>query len=301
MLRGKCSFCSDNVNFQLHYQERETAKVVDDLQELNEKYGVRHFAFSDEAISPTAISKLSDEIIKRGMAIHCSANIRFEHQFTEELCNKMNKAGFKLLYLGLESACDRILKLMNKGIKKDVAAEVCKNIHKANIWNHLYVLIGFPSETKAEAKETIDFLILNKNIIRSFNIGSFVLYKSAPMMKYPKRYEINRVDVSKNTVFNLAYNYTVSSGLTCTEAQELSNYYLNNIAQEYTNNDFLKFDGEDILLYLSHFERCDLILKPTEIGNKKSDKCLTLNSKPKSKECLVYNELRFNIFEIIKI
>jgi hypothetical protein len=132
---GKCAFCSDNMCYRWPYKNRDAKKVVDDMQELYFKYGAVHFAFSDEAISPSSLDKLSDEIIDRGLNLWCSADVRLERQFTTDLCKKAFKAGFKLLYSGLESGCNRVLNRMVKGITKEIAAEVCGNIHKAGIWN----------------------------------------------------------------------------------------------------------------------------------------------------------------------
>ena len=81
-----------------------------------------------------------------------------QKQFTPELCQKMHDAGFRLLFLGLESGCDRVLQLMKKGTEKVTAAQVCRNVREAGIWSHLYVFLGFPGETRDEAMETAEFL-----------------------------------------------------------------------------------------------------------------------------------------------
>lgn len=154
---GKCVFCSDNMCYRWPYKNRDAKKVVDDMQELYCKYGAVHFAFSDEAISPSSLNKLSDEVIDKGLNVWCSADVRLERQFTPELCKKAFKAGFKLLYSGLESGCNRVLDRMKKGITKEIAAEVCGNIYKAGIWNHLYLFFGFPTETRVEAQRPLIF------------------------------------------------------------------------------------------------------------------------------------------------
>jgi anaerobic magnesium-protoporphyrin IX monomethyl ester cyclase len=300
---SKCVFCSDTVCCRWHYQSRDANKVVDDMQELSRKHGVVHFAFSDEAVSPSSASKLSDELIKRGMNIRCSADVRFERQFTPELCHKMFKAGFRLLYFGLESGCNRILNLMEKGITKETAAEVCRNVYEAGIWNHLYVFFGFPTETRAEAQETIDFLLSNKNIIHSFNIDTFILLKGSPMMKCPERYGISGIDAGPDTDFSLAYNYTVSSGLTSSEALELSIVSRERIAREYKSKKFFKLNlQDDILLYLSHFERSDPSLSSVtraKVTKTQPDKQLTKKSVPRIKLNVVLDKLRFDIIYII--
>jgi anaerobic magnesium-protoporphyrin IX monomethyl ester cyclase len=299
---GKCAFCSDSEFYRCHYQCRDANKVADDIQELSQKYGVGHFSFSDEALSPSSISRLSDEFIKRGMKVRCSSNVRLERQFTPDLCKKIFKAGFRLLYFGLESGCNRILNHMNKGITKEIALEVCRNVYESGIWDHLYVIFGFPTESRAEVQETIDFLLSNKNIIHSFKINSFALDKNAPIMKDPEEYGITDIDMGEYTDFDLTYNYTVSSGLSSGEASELSAVYREKLSKEYKSKKFFKLDGDDMLLYISHFEKNDPYLRavPKDTIKKiQSDKQITWKTFPKVKRNVVCDNLRFNLIDIV--
>lgn len=298
---GKCAFCSHNESYRWHYQCRDASQVVDDMQELSRKHGVVHFAFSDEAIAPSSISKLSDELIERGMDVRCSTNVRLERQFTPELCNKVFKAGFKVFYLGLESGCNRVLSHMEKGTTKEIAAEVCRNVYNAGIWNHLFVFFGFPTETWEETQETIDFLLSNKNIIHSFNIASFIPHKGSAVAKFPERYGISDLEAGADTDFNLTYTYAVSSGLTFGEALELSNVYRERIASVYQNKEVFKLNYEDMLLYLSHFEKSDFSLRSLAGANNAdtlSNNKFTRNSVPKIKQNVVLDSLRFNVLDI---
>jgi anaerobic magnesium-protoporphyrin IX monomethyl ester cyclase len=300
---GRCAFCSDNICYRWPYQNRDASKVVYDMQELSRKYRAVHFAFSDEAISPGSLSKLSDELINRGLNVRCSADVRLERQFTPDLCKKAFKAGFKLLYSGLESGCNRVLDRMEKGITRETAAEVCRNIHEAGIWNHLYIFFGFPTETWAEAQETINFLVSNESIIHSFNIDKFILPKMAPMTRQPELYGISSIDKGRDTDFNLSYNYTVSSGLTNSEADELSHVYAERIAIQYRCKKFFKLNLESLLVYLSHFENNDPYLlrpvPPVNSTNIQSNQPPTLKSVPRIKRNVVIDKLRFNIVDIM--
>ncbi|MFZ7133913.1 MAG: B12-binding domain-containing radical SAM protein [Eubacteriales bacterium] len=299
---GKCAFCSDSEFYRCNYQCRDANMVADDIQELSRKYGVTHFSFSDEAISPSSMNRISDELIKRNINIRCSSNVRLERQFTPELSNKMYKAGFKLLYFGLESACNRVLDLMEKGITKETAIEVCRNVYNAGIWNHLYVIFGFPTESYSEVQETIDFLISNEHIIRSFKINSFALDKNAPIMKSPEHFGIIRIDKSLNTDFDLTFRYIVESGLTSENAIDLSAATRDKLAKIYRSKKFFKLDGDDMPLYLSHFEKSDPYLKSIPIENVKNipiNKSLSIKSVPKIKRNVVLNKGHFNIIDVI--
>jgi anaerobic magnesium-protoporphyrin IX monomethyl ester cyclase len=299
---GKCAFCSHIESYRGHYQTRDAGKVVDDMQELIQKHGVRHFGFSDEGISPASMSKISDEIIKRGLNVRCSTNVRLERQFTPELCNKMFQAGFRLLFLGLESACDRVLNHMEKGTTREIAAEVCKNAHDAGIWDHLYVFFGFPTETRAEAQETIDFLLSKKHIIRSFSLDSFILAKGAPVAKFPERYGISEIDSGPANDFNFAYNYKVSSGMTSSEALNLVIEHRDRITREYDSQKFFQLECENVILYLSHFEKSDPYLTAAikvNATNTQMNKQLTRLSAPRLKRSVVLNRIRFDIMDIV--
>jgi len=302
---GKCAFCAHNLTYGWHYQNRDAKKVADDMQELSREHGAVHFAFADEGMSPSTMNELSDEIIKRGMKVRCSTNIRIENRFTPELCNKAFKAGFRLLYLGLESGCNRVLNHMKKGISKETAAEVCRNIHNAGIWDHLYVFFGFPTESRAEAQETIDFLLSNKNIICSFNIGNFILSRGSAVMNCPEEYGISGIKTGPETDFVLTYGYTTSSGLTAKEAFELSSVYWKRIVGEYESKEVLKqLAQDDFLLYLSHYEKNEPFLRSivkVKVNNKEilPNKQLTMKSIPKIKNNVVWDKLQFNLSDII--
>jgi radical SAM superfamily enzyme YgiQ (UPF0313 family) len=300
---GKCAFCSDNFCYGGPYQNRDASKVADDIQELSCKYGAMHFAFSDEAISPSSLNKLSDEIINRGLNVRCSADVRLEQQFTPELCKKAFQAGFKLLYSGLESGCNRVLDRMVKGITKETAAEVCRNIHEAGIWNHLYLFFGFPTETQAEAQETINFLISNESNIHSFNIDKFILPKMAPMTRQSELYGISSIDKGLYPDFNLSYSYTISSGLNTFEADELSRVYADRIATKYRSKKFFELNLESLLVYLSHFEKSDPYLlrpiPPAPSTQNRFNQTPTLTSVPRIRRNVIIDKLRFNIVDIM--
>ncbi|MFZ7132597.1 MAG: radical SAM protein, partial [Eubacteriales bacterium] len=297
---GKCAFCSHMKSYQWHYKNRDAKKIADDIQELSHKYNVRNFAFSDESISPSSMNKITDEIINRNINIRCSSNVRLERQFTSELCGKIYKAGFKLLYFGLESGCNRVLNHMQKGTTKETAAEVCTNAYNAGIWNHVYCFLGFPTESMTEAQETINFLLSNKNIIHSFNLDNFILSKGTDVLSKPEKYGVESIDTSTANDFNFAYNYTVSSGLTSQEALELSILSRNKIAEEYKSNKFFKLECEDVLLYITHFEKSDPFLRTaSQTENKNIQiKGLTQKSMPKTKRNVILEKINFDILEI---
>jgi radical SAM superfamily enzyme YgiQ (UPF0313 family) len=77
----------------------------------------------------------------------------------QELLNKMAKAGCYQIFFGMESATQRILDLVHKGIKSiEQVRDAVKMTRKAGIESFVSVMIGFPTETIEEAYDTMAFV-----------------------------------------------------------------------------------------------------------------------------------------------
>jgi hypothetical protein len=163
--------------------------------------------------------------------------------------------------------------------------------------------MGFPGESREEALETVEFLRENKGIIGSFNIASFLLNKGADVVRFPEKYGITDINAGPNPDFSLAYDYKVVSGLTGDEAFEMSGIYRDKVIAEYEGSDVFKLDYEEILLYLSHFEKSDPRLKKlsSEIpGNESPVKEVISSSVPIMRANISVYEPQFNIGKIIE-
>ena len=100
------------------------------------------------------MNSLADELIKRNIEIYLIILARLENKFTYELLKKMKKAGILYVHWGYETASERILNLMNKGIEAKNRVEILKNSEKAGIMNHIFAMWDFPSETFAEVESS---------------------------------------------------------------------------------------------------------------------------------------------------
>ena len=297
----KCAFCSQNFGFGDCYHSRDPKKVLEDLQKLQQKHGAKYFAFSDEAISPNMMSKLAGEISASGLKVYCSTNVRMETQFTPELCRKVYNAGFKLLYLGLESGSDRVLGLMNKGITTEMAVQACRNMYDAGIWDHLYVMFGFPGETREEAQETIDFLLEHKDIIHSFHIDNFSLERGMALQRHPEQYGVTIEHQIAD--FRIAFDFNVTSGLSYCEARALAAETMESVGRQFVGNEILgKLTHYYLLPYLHHYESIDPFLN-TMIQEKSPavlpvERLLNRRSVPRRKPGLIVEQIHFDLLAI---
>ncbi len=252
----RCTFCDHGYGYSGKYRPRAVEKLYNDINTLKNKYKAQFFTFQDEGISPQLISALSDKIIENSMEISWLADSRFESSFSSELSSKIADAGCKMLYFGLESANDRILQLMDKGIKKDNVLRICKYCTDTGIWTHLFLIFGFPTETEDEARETMDFILQNNKIIHSMSFGSFQLTRHSKVYENPKLFDVDRIFQNNSIDLSLWYDYEAASGLSKKETDELIQEFYNELSLNY--RDFpiwSNLDREHLFLYISHYKK----------------------------------------------
>lgn len=253
---GKCAFCDHGEIYGDKYRQRRIDLLMEDIRNLSNKYSTEFFTFNDEAIAPSRLWNISEAIISRGLKVKCLTDIRLESQFTNDHFRLAFRAGFLSLYYGLESGNDRVLAHMFKGTDCQTAKTVFKNSSDAGIWNHAFLFFGFPTETEAEARQTMDFIFTNKDIIHSVGHSEFALNRCSKVMKNPEMFGVKSIYEDKHAVLGLYSSYSVSTGLTQRQAEDIADEFYELIKEGY--NDFGNWGTlprEHLLLYLAHYGR----------------------------------------------
>ena len=194
-------------------------------------------------------------MIEAGLDIYWTTLIRFEELLVEpKIWDLAAKSGCRSLYFGLESANERIIQLVKKDTKIDVAIKNLTEAKRVGIWSHVMGFYGFPSETVEEAEDTRRFLLDYQDIIHSVEMYFFVLYKNAPVFKNS---EGCNIDVQYNPEHDLAldYYYSPESGQTIEQAMKrYENFY-----QKDFDSWALRINArEHVYLYITHYGTNDL-------------------------------------------
>lgn len=162
---GKCTFCDISLDYIKIYEPVAASLLVDRIEELIAQTGETGFHFVDEAAPPSLMKSVALEIIRRELTISWWTNIRFEKNFTKDLCLLLKASGCIAVSGGLEVASDRLLKLIDKGVTVEQVAQVTCNFTDANIMVHSYLMYGYPTQT---VQETVDSLEMVRQL---FEIG----------------------------------------------------------------------------------------------------------------------------------
>ncbi len=196
-------------------------RVLDDIQAMEERHGIHHVHFSDEAVPPKVILQLADFIVERRLPTRWGGYARFERTFTPEFCARIAKGGCSVLFMGLEAAAPRVSRLMNKGVDPSLAHRILKSLQEAGVQVHLCTVIGFPGETREEARETFDFLMENRHLYESYSCMPFVLEKNSAVARNPERFGVTRLVDDIHDDLRPHYWYEVATGLSMEETGSL--------------------------------------------------------------------------------
>jgi hypothetical protein len=208
----RCTFCVHYRSAGLTYRMHTMDFTIDMLKSFVAK-GIRNFAFIDEMISPKHFTWLAEGIKEANLNISYYALTKPTREFTPAILAMLRESGCKYLLWGLESGCQRVLDLIDKGTKVPDISQLMKDAHAAGIANHVFMIAGFPTETEEEYAETLKFLDDHKDYIYAVHRGPFSLELESPIMEHPERFGITRTWKVKDTPGGGRWSYEVSSGM----------------------------------------------------------------------------------------
>lgn len=211
---GRCTFCTHQKPY-LAYREEPVERSVEHLARLQKQHGARHFVLVDEMIHPHRFGALSRSMAAAGLNIHFSAYAKPTGGFTPELLRQMHQSGCRCLWWGVESGSQRVLNLMDKGVKAKAMEMVLGDSHEAGIWNMIFLLFGFPTETADEWDRTMDMVRRLGPAIDAMSKSRFVLMNGSGVHNDPQAFGLTEVrDRPERDPVSVAFDYSVKSGLT---------------------------------------------------------------------------------------
>ena len=121
---GRCTFCDTSLDYIQRFEPNSAKQICDRMEEMIHQTGETGFHFVDEAAPPSLLKFLALEIIRRGLNVTWWTNIRFEKNFTPDLCRLLQASGCIAVSGGLEVASDRLLDLIQKGVTVEQVANI---------------------------------------------------------------------------------------------------------------------------------------------------------------------------------
>ncbi|HAF31089.1 MAG TPA: hypothetical protein DCG75_18790 [Bacteroidales bacterium] len=153
-----CVFCNSHSLWTNKWRKRSPQNILDEIKLLNKNYKRKSIVFNDDSFNIDAkrVIELCDLIIDEKLDILWSTSIRVD-LITDEIALKMKKSGCYNVSIGIESANNEVLKLMNKHNTKEKIYVGIQILRNAGIDVMGQFMIGNPGDTLETIKESIEF------------------------------------------------------------------------------------------------------------------------------------------------
>ncbi|MGZ7047500.1 MAG: B12-binding domain-containing radical SAM protein, partial [Methanobacterium sp.] len=142
-----CNYCSSSLIMGKKFRSRSPDNVVDEIEELIDKYQIRDIGFMDDTfmLNKRRANDIANEIKARGLDLSFVASSRVD-RVDQSLLQNLKSSGMKTIYYGVESGSQRILDLMKKGITLKNAGDAVKSAKNVGLEVLTSFILGYPGE-----------------------------------------------------------------------------------------------------------------------------------------------------------
>ena len=153
-----CSWCSAEV-FGHSHRQRSPSDVVDEMLMLKERYDPDIMWISDDVLTISRKWSFAffEEVRRRGAALPFECLSRADLVDREILQGLADSGCFRIWY-GAESGSQKVLDSMQKGTRVEQVREASRITQELGMQSGFFILLGYPEETTADIRMTIDFL-----------------------------------------------------------------------------------------------------------------------------------------------
>lgn len=214
----RCTFCGAKNALGRKQRKRSPEHILGEIKLLYDKYNVRNLLFSDSTLNVDNqwVQEICEGLLKLNKSLVWGCNIRAD-RIDKETLKLMKKSGCVKLFIGVESADNRILKSMRKGENIEKIEEGIRLINEAGLIPDMGFILGMPGETEESMKRTIEFAKRHKKSVCAFTLAS--PFPGTELYEDAKKEGFMVEDWSKFDIYSIAY---VPKGLT---RKKLEYYY----------------------------------------------------------------------------
>ena len=153
-----CTYCSCAAFSQRRWRARTATNVVDELEDLYEQ-GYENVVFVDDnfTLKKSRVMEICEQIRERRirMRLYCEGRV---DNAPYDLLRTMKRAGFDVMYFGVESPTPHVLNYYKKGIRAIQAQQAVADAKRAGMIVVTSFIIGAPVEKREDIQRTIDFI-----------------------------------------------------------------------------------------------------------------------------------------------
>jgi anaerobic magnesium-protoporphyrin IX monomethyl ester cyclase len=156
-----CSYCSMPTIMGGKWRPHSSERVIHELQHAKDKYHSTSFTVVDDnfTLNLKRVEDICDQLISNQIHLPWNSQngIRAD-RINAYLAEKMKHSGCHYVWIGIESADEKVFNSINKGEKLEHIKEGIKHLRKAGIRVGGFFIVGLPYSTKEADLKSVDFV-----------------------------------------------------------------------------------------------------------------------------------------------
>src|ERR1700736_3305490 len=142
-----CTFCSTNDFFRRKFRLRSPARVLKEMRDISQVYGIRHFELVHDmfTVDRKRVVAFCDEMLAAGNGFTWDCSARTDC-VDEELLTLMARSGCRSIFFGIETGSRRMQRVIDKDLDPERAKEVLDIAERLQLKTTVSLITGFPEE-----------------------------------------------------------------------------------------------------------------------------------------------------------
>ena len=176
---ARCRFCAQHLVAGESMRWLSPEYVMGQIREIVYGYGETKLTMHDDVftLAEKRVRKLCELIVREDVGLDFRIETRADC-LSDETLDLLKRAGCTRIKLGIESAVQRLLDLMNKEIRMETVEDAVRRIQRVGIPITANVIVGYPTETNAEARQTLDWC--RKMKFDNVSVSIYTAYEGTP-------------------------------------------------------------------------------------------------------------------------
>lgn len=175
----RCGFCYNTVFNRGKWRGLTAEKTVAEIEKIRRQFGIRGFQLTDDLFfkDMKRVRKILQKIlVKKLDVVFTKLDVHGNElsKLDDDFLKLLEKVGCQMIVVGAESGSKKILNLLNKGINVSQVIEFNRRIKRFSIIPKYSFMMGFPTETKSDIRETITLILRllddNREAMKDINI-----------------------------------------------------------------------------------------------------------------------------------
>jgi anaerobic magnesium-protoporphyrin IX monomethyl ester cyclase len=159
---NRCTYCSSHNFWRNKYRLRSAQNIVDEIDILVTRYGIRYIAFNDDLFGYQMkwVYEFVEEMKKRKIRVkfYCLLNPSSLKGDRRHLLSLLKSIGLDIIVIGLQSVDPDVLKNINRHHSHpEELAELIAMAKKMNITTAIHFIYGLPGDSLSMFKKNLDY------------------------------------------------------------------------------------------------------------------------------------------------